>query len=89
MCVLQTIVVLEHVCTYTLSRQEHEMAEIVHGMVVTVHGSLRITTISGLTMSQLARRNNLMAAVHYPEHGPQQLPDMKWREWVQRESAIR
>ncbi|KAK2774632.1 hypothetical protein FQN52_004245 [Onygenales sp. PD_12] len=33
---LQTLVIIEHICTYTMNRREHEMAEIVHSMIVTL-----------------------------------------------------
>ncbi|PGH10643.1 hypothetical protein AJ79_05357 [Helicocarpus griseus UAMH5409] len=33
---LQALVIIEHICTYTMNRREHEMAEIVHSMIVTL-----------------------------------------------------
>ncbi|QVM12437.1 hypothetical protein D8B26_007066 [Coccidioides posadasii str. Silveira] len=33
---LQSLVLIEHICTYTMARQQHEMAEIVHSMIVTL-----------------------------------------------------
>ncbi|KAM5478132.1 hypothetical protein McanMca71_003219 [Microsporum canis] len=69
---IQTLVVLEHICTYAMARHEHEMSEIVHSIIVT-----------------LARRNNLMTESPNREGGTRQSPDVKWREWAQRESIIR
>ncbi|EZF25886.1 hypothetical protein H112_01899 [Trichophyton rubrum D6] len=68
---IQTLVVLEHICTYAMARHEHEMSEIVHGIIVT-----------------LARRNNLMTEGPNREGGSRQSPDVRWREWAQRESVI-
>ncbi|KAI5303786.1 hypothetical protein KEM56_007192, partial [Ascosphaera pollenicola] len=33
---LRTLLIIEHVCTYSMSRRKHEMAEIIHSVVVTL-----------------------------------------------------
>ncbi|KAL1957269.1 hypothetical protein VTO42DRAFT_6175 [Malbranchea cinnamomea] len=36
MCFLQTLILVEHICTYTMGRHEHEMSEILHSIIVTL-----------------------------------------------------
>lgn len=46
-------VIIEHICTYTMRRQQHELAEIVHGMIVTVRTLIRFSHLIGEYSSSL------------------------------------
>lgn len=82
---------IEYISTYALGRHEHEMAEVVHGLIITgTQISVLIPAETLLTNDlQLARRNNLLAQGVTAETGRRKSVEVKWKEWAHRESIIR
>jgi hypothetical protein len=64
------------------------MAEIAHGIIVTVR-SILVSWHHHADKLQLARRNNLLAETYRSENISRQSIEEKWKEWAHRESVIR
>jgi hypothetical protein len=85
--------VIEHIGFYALSRHDHELADVMHAMIVTVRAvhhrkNLKSADIA-LPGCQLARRSNLLVQSFSNSSSQGQSVTDLWRRWAERETVTR
>lgn len=72
---LQTIIIVEHICKYSMTRTEHEMGEVLHSVIVTL----------------ARRNNFMVETPieETPGQSPLEVLEVQWRRWAERELLIR